>query len=134
MFNTIKRWFKQRNEGQTLESWFSVSWDDTYIYRNVSPPSGDAWNDKFKWADIERICFEATDYMYSDDLYFFTTERAESYIVPLEAKGGEALWHLVIEKKRFDAKLAIDAMTSVSGVFCYPKHNNPEQPNSLSNS
>lgn len=65
---------------------------------DVSPPGKAAWSDKFKWADIERICFEATDYMFSDDLYFFTAGRSESYVIPTEAKGGCEIWQLVIEK------------------------------------
>lgn len=88
MLRIISNWFKARKERQKLENWFSVTWDDEYIYRYVSPPGRDAWSDKFRWSEIERICFEATDYLYSDDLHFFTTERAESYVIPTEAKGG----------------------------------------------
>lgn len=120
MFKRIKSWFKAREENQKLENWFFVTWDDEYIYMDVSPPGKAAWSDKFKWADIERICFEATDYMFSDDLYFFTAGRSESYVIPTEAKGGCEIWQLVIEKKLFDAELAAKAITSLGGVFCWP--------------
>lgn len=120
MFKKIAGWFKAREESRKLENWFFVTWDDEYIYRNVSPPGKDAWSDKFKWSDIERICFEATDYMYSDDIYFYTTERPESYVIPTEARGGSELWKLVLDKNLFDAELAIKAATSPGGMFCWP--------------
>jgi len=122
----IKRfvgWLKARDESKKLENWFSVSWDTEYIYRNVAPPGKQPWSDKFRWSDIERICFDATDYMYSDDIYFFTSERPESYVIPTEAKGGEELWSLVLEKGLFDADLAIKAATSPEGMFCWPDPN-----------
>lgn len=120
MLNRLLSWLKARKESKKLENWFSVTWDDEYIYRSVSPPGNDAWSDKLKWEDIERICFEATDYMYPDDIYFFTTERPESYVVPTEAKGGSDLWAMVIEKRLFDAELAIKAAASSGGLFCWP--------------
>lgn len=120
MFKKIANWFEARGESRKLENWFSVTWDDEYIYRNVSPPGKDAWSDQFRWADIERICFEATDYRYSDDIYFFTAERSESYVIPTEAKDGAELWGLVIEKNLFDAELAVKAATSPKGMFCWP--------------
>lgn len=121
MFRKIANWFKAIKERNKLENWFIVTWDDEYIYRNVSPPGKAAWDDQFRWADIESICFEATDYMFSDDLYFFTTDRPESYVIPIEAKGGAELWERVIEKKLFDADLAIKAATSPGGIFCWPE-------------
>ena len=121
MLKRLVSWFKAREESKKLENWFSVTWDDEYIYRDVAPPGKAAWSDKFKWHDIERICFQATDYMYPDDIYFFTTERPESYVVPTEAKGGSELWAMVIEKRLFDAELAIKAVTSSKGLFCWPE-------------
>jgi hypothetical protein len=123
MLKKLAGWFRAREESKKLENWFSVTWDDEYIYRNVSPPGKEAWNDEFRWADIERICFEATDYMYSDDIYIFTTERPESYVIPTESDGGSELWDLVIDKKLFDAELAIKAATSPEGMFCWPSEN-----------
>ncbi|MCP4265641.1 MAG: hypothetical protein GY777_08715 [Candidatus Brocadiaceae bacterium] len=124
MIRKIRNWFRAREESKKLENWFIVHWDENFIYLDVTPPRKEAWSDKFRWADIERICFEATDYLFSDDLYFFTTNRAESYVVPIEAKGGSELWGLVIEKKLFDPKLAMQAATSLEGIFCWPEPEN----------
>jgi len=120
VLKNISKWFKTKKEVQKLENWFSVTWDNEYIYMAVSPPGKEAWDDQFKWKDIERICFESTDYMYSDDMYFFTTERPESYVIPIEAKGGTELWNLVIERELFDAELAAEAATTPEGMFCWP--------------
>jgi len=120
MIKMITNWFRARKESKKLENWFKVSWDDEFIYRSVSPPGKESWDDKFRWDEIERICFEATDYLYSDDLYFFTTERPESYVIPTEAKGGTQLWDLVLKKGLFDPELAVKAATSVEGTFCTP--------------
>ena len=109
-------------ENKKLENWFEVSWDDRFIYRQVSPPGKESWRDKFRWEDLIRVCFEATDYLYSDNIYFFTTERSESYVVPTDAKGASELWGVVIEKGFFDAELAIEMATADSGIFCWPQN------------
>jgi len=58
--------------------------------------------------------------MTPDDIYLFTHLRPESYVIPTEAHGGPELWNEIIERGLFDAKLAIEAATSVGGVFCWP--------------
>lgn len=113
---------KSYRESVELENWFVVTWDDDYIYRHVSPPIGDGYDDKFRWADIERVCFEANYPPESDNLYFFTNQRRESYTIPTEAKNGGELWLLVIEKGMFDEQLAKTAMTSPAGIFFYPPY------------
>ncbi|HEY9031950.1 MAG TPA: hypothetical protein VIM93_11360 [Kangiella sp.] len=123
MIKKIKAWLKAREQSKKLENWFSVTWDNEYIYRHVAAPGKEPWSDKFRWSEIERICFEATDYMFSDDIYFFTTERQESYVIPTEAKGGGELWKLILDKNLFDAELAIKAVTSPGGMFCWPASN-----------
>jgi len=123
MIRKLIAWFKAREECRKLENWFSVSWDEEWIYRSVFPPGKEPWSDKFRWSDIERVCFEATDPLYSDDIYFFTKDRPESYVVPTEATGGVELWNLVLDRGLFDSELAIEAATSISGMFCWPKEN-----------
>ncbi len=121
MFKKITNWYKSRIDGHKLKNWFQASWDEEFIYRTATPPGKEAWNDKFRWLDINRICFNATDYMLSDEIIFCTTERPEGYIVPIEAKGGEELWTLVLDKNLFDADQALLALTSPEGLFCWPE-------------
>ncbi len=113
-----KLWKKTKN----LKNWFDVSWDDTFIYRNVSPPDMESWSDKVRWEDLIRVCFEASDYLYSDNIYFFTSKRPESYVVPMDAKGASELWGVVIKNGIFDAELAIKVAAAESGVFCWPQN------------
>lgn len=120
MIKKLLSWLKTKKQSTKLESWFIVSWDDEYIYRYVSPPGQNSWKDQFRWSDIERICFETKDYLYSDDIYFFTSDRPESYVIPIEAKGGSELWSLILEKKLFDSEYALKALTSENGFFCWP--------------
>lgn len=107
-------------ESLKLENWFVVTWDDEFVYRHVSPPTGEGYEDKFRWVDIKRVCFEATSPYESDNLYIFTNQRPESYVIPLEAKNGEPFWMLVIDKGYFDEKLSVQAMLTPEGMFCYP--------------
>lgn len=103
-----------------LNEWYEVSWDNEFVYRNVSPPDRGPWSDKFRWDEIIRVCFQAGDFMSSDEVYFFTNKRKESYLIPTEAKNGSELWGEVLERKLFDAELAIEAMMSTSGLICWP--------------
>lgn len=119
MFKKIFRWFQAREENNKVENWFLVTWDSECIYINVSPPGEKAWSDKFRWTDIEKICFGATDYMHSDNIYFYTTTGAGCYMIPTEAKGGCELWMLVLEQKLFDIDLAVKAVRSLEGTFCW---------------
>ncbi|WP_444919607.1 hypothetical protein ACJJID_11460 [Microbulbifer sp. CnH-101-G] len=120
MIKKLKAWLKAREEGKKLESWIFVTCGSESICRHIAAPRKEQWNDKFRWSEIERICFEATDYMFSDDIHFFTTESPASYVIPTEAKGGQALWNLAMQKGLFDAGLATEAATSLGGMYCWP--------------
>ena len=123
MFKNITSWFRAKNEDKKLENWYFVTWDNEYIYRKVSPPGHEHWNDKFRWADIVRICFEANDYLLSDNIYFFTSERDESYVIAIEARGGSELWKIVLDKGLFDPEFYLQEATSMGGIVCWPPTN-----------
>jgi hypothetical protein len=107
----------------SLETWYHVSFDENKVFRDVSPPGGEAWKDEFLWEDIIRICFKPSDFLSSDEIYIFTSERPESYLIPTEADGGSDLWGEIIERNFFDAELAIEAATSTEpeALYCWPK-------------
>jgi len=65
--------------------------------------------------------------MYSDEIYVFTTQRPESYLIPTEAKGGSELWSEIIRRGLFGPELAIKAASSVEGLFCCPPLEKPPQ-------
>lgn len=112
--------FLQRIKPKPISDWYKVTFDDRFIYRIVDAPGKEAWNDRFSWKDIEKVCFECTDYMHPDNIYFFVKNRPESYLIPSEAEGADDLWHYIVDNGFFDPNLAIKAMTSVKGIFCDP--------------
>ena len=103
-----------------LNEWFSVHFDNEAVHIEATPPGGTAWADDIQWERIIRVCFKAGDLFDSDEIYLFTDERPESYLIPTEASGGLALWTEIIERKLFDADLAIKAATATNEIFCSP--------------
>lgn len=107
-------------EKRSVSKWFSVRFDDKIVTLEARPPGREPWTDQFRWADIERICFKSEDFMTSDGIYVFTSRRAESFAIPMEADGGQAFWREVLDRNLFDSVMAIAAMGAVEGVFCWP--------------
>jgi len=104
-----------------LSQWYHVRFDDHGVYRNVAPPGKEAWGDQFAWSDVVRVCFEAGDFLEPDSLYVFVRQRPESYAIPLEAEGGQALLDELIRRRLFPAELAIRAATATEGLLCWPE-------------
>lgn len=102
-----------------LPEWFSARFDDAAIFLDVRPPGGAVWQAQIDWARIIRVCFRAGDLFESDEIYIFTDERPESYLVPIEAGGGQALRAELITRGLFDAELAIQAATAANELFCW---------------
>jgi len=104
-----------------LEDWFKIGLNGETITIYVNPPGGEAWSVEINWSDIERVCYETTGFMYSDDIYLFVKGRKESYRIPVDADGGMKLWLDIIDRKLFDAELAITVATADEGtVNCWP--------------
>lgn len=103
-----------------LREWYSVCFDDSAIALQVNPPNGIAWKETIQWERIIRVCFQTGDWSESDVIYLFTDERPESYVIPTEAEGGQALWYKILEQELFDAELAIAAATTTNELFCFP--------------
>lgn len=104
----------------TLADWFKTSFDDRWITLDVCPPGNDPWQARIEWARIIRVCFKTGDLLESDDIYIFTDERPESYLIPTEAAGGLDLWNEMVRRGLFDAELAIRAASSTGELFCDP--------------
>ena len=103
-----------------LEDWFQVSFDDDRVSLRAAPPGRRSRAEEFRWASVRTISFKAEGVGLSDGIYFFTSERPESYVVPLEAHGGTELWQEVLRRGLFDADLAIEAVSSSGGIFTWP--------------
>jgi hypothetical protein len=103
-----------------LGEWFRIQFDEATISLCVNPPNRSAWAAQISWDRIVRVCFNAGDLENPDEIYIFTDERPESYLIPIEASGGDALWDEIIHRKLFDAEVAIKAMSSINTLFCCP--------------
>lgn len=103
-----------------LSDWLQVSFDSESVHMKANPPEKEGWEQTFYWKDIIRVCFENGDWMSSDTIYVFTSQREESYVIPTEAKGGAEFWAEVIQRQLFDAELAIEMATQAEGFACCP--------------
>ena len=103
-----------------LREWYHVRLSDSGISLDVSPPGRAAWQADILWSDIVRVCFKAEGGLQSDGWYVFTRNRPESYAVPVEADGGGALLDEFLNRKLFDAELAIRAASAIDELFCWP--------------
>jgi hypothetical protein len=120
MLKIITNWIRTGNNKRQFRNCFSVTWDDNCVCIESNLPNRIKAIEKFKWADIEKICLEAKSKKLSDEIYFFTTDRLEAYIVPVEATGGHRLLEMLIVKKLYDANLAKSAIASVEGLYWWP--------------
>lgn len=105
---------------RAVSEWFRVGFDDAAVSLRVSPPSRPSWEAQIEWARVVRVCFKAGDLYEPDEIYIFTDERPESYLIPTEADGGHALWDEIVRRELFDAEVAIEAMSSTNKLFCCP--------------
>jgi hypothetical protein len=103
-----------------LSEWFSVGFDEAAISLRVNPPGATPWQARIAWESIIRVCFEAGDWFESDTVYIFIDERPVSYAIPIDADGGQALWFEILERKLFDAEMAITASMATNELFCFP--------------
>lgn len=107
-------------QSPSLTDWFRVRFDDSVITLEVSPPNRPAWQAEINWERIIRVCFKSGNWDSNDEVYIFTDERPESYLIPTEAGGGGALWDEIVRRKLFDAETSIEAAASTDKLFCWP--------------
>jgi hypothetical protein len=100
--------------------WYHVSFNETTVFLDVSPPGSEGWKDQFQWKDVIRVCFQLGDLWVSDEIYIFTNKRPESYVIPTEAEGGPEFWGEIIRRDLFDAELAIEIASATEGIYCWP--------------
>ena len=105
-----------------IEEWFHVVVDDGGFHLSVSPPGRAPWSADVAWDEIIRICFKSEGYTASDGIYVFVRGREASYAIPTDATGGTDLWNAFIDRKLFDAELAIKAAMADEGeLLCWPE-------------
>lgn len=110
----------RRTKTPGVGDWFHISWDDEAVHLDVAPPRGEPWRASFEWSSVRRVCFKAEDMWASDGIYVFTSQRPESYAVPIEAGQGLAFWEEIRRRGLFDASLAAEAVSALEGLYCWP--------------
>ena len=120
LFSSARNALTNKAKIPELDEWFLTRFDSDFISLEVSPPGRSAWTAQIEWKRINRICFKAGDLYNPDEIYIFTDERPESYLIPTEANGGNILWEEILRRNLFDAETAIAAATSTNKLFCCP--------------
>ena len=104
-----------------LSTWFHVKFDEEFIDIHLHPPGGAVQKGRIYWELIVRVCFKPADFLGTDEILIFVEGREESYLIPMEADGGLALWSEILDRQLFDAKLAIELATSSDEEYhCWP--------------
>ena len=120
LFSTARNSSNNAPKTSALEEWFLVRFDSEFISLEISPPNRSAWAAQIEWKRINCACFKAADLYNPDEIYIFTDERPESYLIPTEANGGSALWEEILKRDLFDDDTAIEAATSTNKLFSCP--------------
>jgi hypothetical protein len=104
----------------SIRKWYRVTWDSEAVSLDVAPPGSKPWKASFPWSSVSRVCFKGEGLGMSDGIYVFTRLRPESFVIPVESSGGQALWEEILRRRLFDAELAIQAAIAEEGLFCWP--------------
>lgn len=110
-----------RRSRQPLSAWFQVQVNQSEVSVSAQPPGRDQWHQTFLWEDVVRIIFEGNGGLSSDGVYVFTSKRPESYVIPTEAKGGDAFVEELIRRGYFASEKFRDALLKPRGMYCWPE-------------
>ncbi len=105
-----------------INDWFFVIFDEKSITIKFNHPEhDDGWEQSFDWCSITRVCYKREDYGVSDGIYVFTSNRPESYVVPVDGNGGAKFLMELGKRNLFPYKLIINASTDTdTELICWP--------------
>ena len=121
MFRRLINWIQKESRSIQFKKVCQVNWDKDIVTIVLNPPQKNQNVEKFTWNSVERVCLEVTGKHYSDEVYFFTNLRLEAFIVPLDAKNGEAFMNEVVTKKLFDNQFVVSNKYSQIGQYWWPE-------------
>lgn len=104
---------------RALDRWFRVAFDESGVTVDVAPPGGPGLTQSFAWASVIRVCLKLEAFG-EDGIYIFTSERPQSYVIPVQATGGGPFFDELLRRGLFAADLAIEAASATEGIFCWP--------------
>lgn len=99
---------------------FDVSFDEhSVVIRERCPRK--VREERFSWSSVRRVCFK--DRGLSSDVFFvFTADRDGAFMVPVEAKGGNAFWDALRQRRLFPDEISAAAIRSTDGAYyCWPE-------------
>lgn len=121
LINKIKAQFQAP---PPLSAWYFVAFDDTHIHVRANPPKQQGFAYSFLWQDIHRVCFQDGGLSASDCLYIWVQGQEDSYMIPIEASGGDELFLALNQRGLFPDDLMRQAAASTDGgLYCYPALN-----------
>lgn len=107
-----------------VSDWWYVRFDEQTVTHGVNPPKKSnrtGWEQQFLWKDIIRVCYLTEESPVSDGIYVFTSTRKESYVIPIEAKGGTEFWRAIVGRKLSSSDIAQIARSLPVGTLkCTP--------------
>ena len=108
--------------------WYQVKFDSEKIYIIISHKDSKPTKAELFWKNIIRICYVPMSFIGPDEIYIFTNQREESYLIPSEALGASALWGEIVDRGLYDAEKAIKVMSGKeTQLYCWPSaENEPE--------
>lgn len=118
----FKAWLKAR-QPRRLDELLIVEYDDVEVRVRVLGELEAGWNQTFRWADIERVCFQGEGMWQSDTVYVSLRDREKPAVVPTEAKGGHFFFGAVCDRGLFPEQVWRKAVGDTSGgMHCWPPH------------
>ena len=112
--------FKRRNAN--VSDWYQVSFNEFQISISAQPPGKDSWEQSVNWESIIRVLWQGEGGIISDGIYLFTSERSESYVIPMDARGGESFVKELINRKYFSSHKFSEAVLQPYGSYCWPEN------------
>ena len=119
MFSALRNWLQARHAPRP-ENAVAVECDDQG-FRLLTQVEQAQQVQAIQWSEVRRVCFRDMGMMHSDLLLIEVVGSSAPVIVPIEARGGDALWNTLLARGLFPDDLATKAIRSTDGgVYCWP--------------
>ncbi|QNA89714.1 hypothetical protein G4G28_16765 [Massilia sp. Dwa41.01b] len=116
----LQAWWNARRP-RRLDELIAVEFDANEARVIALDTAQAEWTQRFGWRDISRVCFQDEGIYASDILVIELGEGRRPVIVPMEARGADALLARLIGRGHFPEQTWRAAMGETGGaVHCWP--------------
>jgi hypothetical protein len=113
-------WWRSRLRRSVREE-IAVEFDQDSVQIRVLADLDAEWNQTFRWADVERVCFTDAGMYQSDIIRISVRGRKDLVVVPIEAAGGSAFFGAICNRGLLPEHMWRRAMGETSGrTYCWP--------------